>query len=36
MANQYLLARDTVAGMEGTAVMTDSAGKNHVLFNLTR
>lgn len=35
MANQYLLARDTVAGMEGTAVMTDSAGKNHVLFNLT-
>lgn len=36
MGNQYLLARDTVAGMEGTAVMTDSAGKNHVLFQLTK
>ena len=32
--SQYLLERDTVAGMEGTAVMTDSSGKNHVLFGL--
>ena len=34
--SQYLLARDTVAGMEGTAVMTDSSGKNRVLFQLTK
>lgn len=32
--SQYLLERDTVAGMEGTAVMTDGSGKNHVLFGL--
>lgn len=35
MANtQYLLARDTVMGAEGSAFLTDEDGKQHLLFML--